>query len=144
MAKKVYIISGLDCANCAAKIEKKINDLPQVEEATITFATNQLRITAQDPDSLLPLALETAQSIEPDVTIVPRDGHHSQGVQKGAHSHSHGHCGCGHDHHDHGHCGCGHDHHGHDHCGCGHDHHDHDHCGCGHDHHDHDHCECGH
>lgn len=142
MAKKVYIISGLDCANCAAKIEKKINDLPQVEEATITFATNQLRITAQDPDSLLPQALEIAQSIEPDVTIVPRDGHHPQDVQKGAHSHSH--CGCGQEHHDHDHCGCGHEHHDHDHCGCGQDHHDHDHCGCGQEHHDHDHCGCGH
>lgn len=139
MAKKVYIISGLDCANCAAKIEKKINDLPQVEEATITFATNQLRITAQDPDSLLPQALEIAQSIEPDVTIVPRDGHHPQEVQKDAHSH--GHCGCGHEHHDHDHCGCGQDHHGHDHCGCSHDHHSHDHCGCGQDHHDHDRSE---
>lgn len=139
MAKKVYIISGLDCANCAAKIEKKINDLPQVEEATITFATNQLRITAQDPDSLLPQALEIAQSIEPDVTIVPRDGHHPQEVQKDAHSH--GHCGCGHEHHDHDHCGCGQGHH--DHCGCGQDHHGHDHCGCSHDHHSHDHCGCG-
>ena len=136
MQKKVYIIENLDCANCAAKIESKISALPEVAEATITFATKQLRITAEDPDALLPKLTEIARTVEPDVTITPRAGH--------GHHHDHGHeCGCGH-HHDHGHeCGCG-GHHGHDHeCSCG-GHHDHDHeCGCG-GHHGHDHeCSCG-
>ena len=48
MQKKVYHIENLECANCAAKIEAKFNALPQVEEATITFATRQLRLTAED------------------------------------------------------------------------------------------------
>ena len=39
MAKKVYIIENLDCANCAAKIEDKFNAHPKVEEAVITFST---------------------------------------------------------------------------------------------------------
>ena len=50
MPRKIYIIENLDCANCAAKIEKKFNDHPQVQEATITFATKQLRLTAENPD----------------------------------------------------------------------------------------------
>ena len=141
MERKIYIIENLDCANCAAKIEAKFNALPEVEEATITFATKQLRITAENPDALLEKLTKIAQTVESGAKILPREKtqtHH-------AHHHDHGHeCGCGH-HHDHNHeCGCGH-HHDHDHeCGCGH-HHDHDHeCGCGH-HHDHDHeCSCGH
>ena len=140
MPKKVYIIENLDCANCAAKIEKKFNDHPLVQEATITFATKQLRLTAEDPDGLIEELTRIARTVEGGAAIRSRDAH-----QEHHHEHHHGeNCGCGH-HHDHEHeCGCGH-HHDHDQgCGCGH-HHDHDHeCGCGH-HHDHDHeCGCGH
>ena len=142
MERKVYTIDNLDCANCAAKIEAKFNTLPEVKEATITFATKQLRLAAEHPDALIEKLTEIARTVEGNVEIHARDdrrGHHQE------HHHEHEHeCGCGH-HHDHDHeCGCGH-HHDHDHeCSCGH-HHDHDHeCGCGH-HHDHDHeCSCGH
>ena len=122
MAKKVYSIGNLDCANCAAKIEEKFNALPEVEEAVITFATKQLRLTADDPDSLIEKLTEIARTVEEEVEIRQRDDHY--------HEHHHEGCGCGH-HQDHDHeCGCGH-HHDHDHkCGCGHDHHEHDHCGC--------------
>ena len=157
MAKKVYIIENLDCANCAAKIEAKINAHPQVQEATITFSTKQLRITAEDPDALLPELTEIARSIEHGAVIYPRDAAPVPTHRRQHHHHDHDHeCGCGHDHHEHHHdheCGCGHDHHEHHHdheCGCGHDHHEHHHdheCGCGHDHHEHHHdheCRCGH
>ena len=137
MPRKVYIIEHLDCANCAAKIEKKFNDLPEVEAATITFATKQLHLTAENPDSLLEKLQAIARTVESEATILPKDGQSHHG-----HDHS---CGCGH-HHEHNHaCSCGHDHHTHEHheCHCGHDHHHHE-CGCGHDHH-HDHsCGCSH
>ena len=48
------MIEGLDCANCAAKIEKRLNTLEGVDECTITFASKQLRLTAKNPDSLIP------------------------------------------------------------------------------------------
>jgi len=163
MPRKVYIIENLDCANCAAKIEKKFNDHKAVQEAVITFSTKQLRLTAEDPDALIPELIRIARTVEGGAVIRPRDGRQPAG-SRNAHSHHHHEhdhaCGCGHDHHDHDHecgcghhhdhdheCSCGHEHHDHDHeCGCGHEHHDHDHeCGCGHEHHDHDHeCSCGH
>lgn len=34
--KKKYHIEGIDCANCAAKVEKKMNDLPDVS-VTLTI-----------------------------------------------------------------------------------------------------------
>ena len=156
MERKVYIIDQLDCANCAAKIEAKINALPEVQEATITFATKQLRVTAEDPDALIEKMTEIARSVEAGATITARDGHrhgaaheHNHECSCGHHHEHHVHeCGCGHHHEHHDHeCGCGHHHEHHDHeCGCGHHHEHHDHeCGCGHHHEHHDHeCGCGH
>ena len=131
MAQKVYILENLDCANCAAKIEAKFNALPEVEEATITFATRQLRLKASDPDSLIEKLTGIARTVESEVEILPReDGH--------AHHHEHHEGCCGHDHH-----------HGHEGCSCGHHHHDHEECSCGHHHreehhhHEHHHAESG-
>ena len=69
--KKVYIITGIDCANCAAKIEQKFAKVPGVEEVSITFATEQLRLTAADPDALIPALLKIARDSEPDTQITP-------------------------------------------------------------------------
>ena len=108
MEKKVYTIANLDCANCAAKIEAKFNAHPRVEEATITFATKQLRLTAQDPDSLLSELQAIARTVESEAEILPLDHHPNHH---------------GHTHHPHDHCDCGceehHEHHHHDHCSCG-------------------------
>ena len=160
MQRKVYILENLDCANCAAKIERKLSKLPELNDVSVTFATKQLRFEAEDPEAVLPKIRETIQSMEPDVEVVERTRGKRKTAEHHHEHHEHGHeegCGCGHDHHhehhdhEHGHeesCGCGHDHH-HEH----HEHHDHEHgheesCGCGHEHHhDHGHedgCGCGH
>ena len=73
MAKKVYIIENLDCANCAAKIEAKFNAHPKVQEATITFSTKQLRLTAEDPDGLIPELTKIARTVEGGVEIFARE-----------------------------------------------------------------------
>ena len=161
MQRKVYILENLDCANCAAKIERKLSKLPELSDVSVTFATKQLRFAAEDPEAVLPKIRETIQSMEPDVEVVER----TRSRRKAAETHNHEHhhhehgeeCGCGHDHHDHDHDHEDHEHHHHhehgEECGCGHDHHDHNHedhehhhhhehgeeCGCGHDHHDHNH-----
>ncbi len=69
----IYIIENLGCANCAAKMESKIRELPGVEAATITFATKQLRIAAKNQKELLPLMEKICQSIEPEVTLVAKE-----------------------------------------------------------------------
>ena len=129
MKKKVYIVENLDCAHCASQVEAALNAHPAVQEAVLTFATKQLRLTAEDPDALLPELREIARKVEPEVRIIPRGEHHAQED----HDHHHAECGCGHDHHGeddhdphHAECGCGHDH--------SHGGHDHDHPHAGHDH----------
>ena len=99
MPKKTYSLQNLDCANCAAKIEAKFNAHPQVEEAVITFATRQLRLTAEDPDALIPELQTLARTVESEFTI----------AEEHEHDH-HEHC-----HHDHCECGHDHDHHHHEH-----------------------------
>lgn len=37
-----YILKGLDCPNCALKIETKVNNLEEVKHATLSFATQTL------------------------------------------------------------------------------------------------------
>ncbi len=69
--EKVYSIRNLDCANCAAKVESKLNTMPQVEKTVISFATMQLRLTAEDPDALLPELCRAAREIEPDIAFAP-------------------------------------------------------------------------
>ena len=146
--KKKYSITGIDCANCAAKLEAKMNELPEVESVTLSFTTQQLYVEAENPDEAVKALQALADKVEPGTEI----GSLKRGKRKAkAHSHEHHH-----HHDDDGDCCCGHDHkhHHHDHdddgdCCCGHDHeHEHHHhhhdndgdCCCGHDHdHEHEH-----
>ena len=70
---RVYILENLGCANCAAKMERRINELDDVADATITFSTKQLRITGKRLDSLLPQIQDICASIESEVKVVPKD-----------------------------------------------------------------------
>ena len=113
MEKKIYSMENLGCANCAAKMEAKFNAHPGVESATITFATKQLHLTAENPDTLIPELQEIARTVEADICIVSRDSHREHV--------GHSECNCGHSQHG-GSCGCGHQHeHNHE-CTCGHSH----------------------
>lgn len=165
LVKKIYIIENLDCANCAAAVERRLNAMPEVTEAVLTFATKQLRITAEDPDKLLDKIRAEASAVEPGVEIYPRtrsrknkttSSHSAEASHEHEHEHTHEHS---HEHvHEHHHehsCSCGSGHHEHHHessCGCGHEH-DHEQenhdgsCSCGHEHahtHHDSSCGCGH
>ena len=43
--RKVYHISGFDCANCAAKAERHLNSKDEIESAKIDFVTNKMYIS---------------------------------------------------------------------------------------------------
>lgn len=71
--KRVYILENLGCANCAAKMERMIGELPGVRMATITYATKQLAVAADHQEALLPEFRRICASIEEGVTVTPRD-----------------------------------------------------------------------
>lgn len=72
--KRVYILENLGCANCASRMEAKIKELPGVKYATITYATKQLRLSADNHEKLLPEIQNICTSIESQVKVVPRNG----------------------------------------------------------------------
>lgn len=72
-AKQIYILENLGCANCAAKMEKKINELQEVEAAVITFATKKLAVVSEHQEDLLPMLQNICASIEPEVKVVPEE-----------------------------------------------------------------------
>ena len=40
--KKTYLLEGLCCANCAAKIERGVADIDGVTDASVNFLTTKL------------------------------------------------------------------------------------------------------
>jgi len=70
--KKSFKVKNIDCANCAAKLEKAINKLPDVDVAVVSFATEKLMLEAADEkfDSVLSQVEATMKEIEPDWELV--------------------------------------------------------------------------
>ena len=70
--KKVFRLKDLDCANCAAKMERGINKIDGVESATVSFMSQKLTIEAADDrfDSIMDEVVKVCKKIEPDCTIV--------------------------------------------------------------------------
>ncbi len=88
MTRKVYILENLGCANCAAKMERKIKELPEVCDATISFPTKQLYVVSKkDPDSLIPQLEAICKSIEDEVHIVPKDNKKVRYESSDSHDH---------------------------------------------------------
>ena len=144
--KQVYFIEGLDCANCAAKLERHLKEIPYFDDVVIDFMAKKLIITAKDETGLQTgfIVMQTIISqVEPGVIVTEKTAAEKKRRQS-QHNHHHGEtCGCGHEHHEyHGeNCDCGQEH-GHEQhggsCSCGHNHsyeHHHEHhegsCSCG-------------
>ncbi len=91
---QVYILENLGCANCASKMEKKINDLDYIEDAVITFATKQLRLIPNKDinikeEELLSVLQNICSSIEPEVKVVKRNNHNHEHNNHNEHKHTH-------------------------------------------------------
>ncbi len=48
--KKIYIVAGLDCANCAYRLERGLSKDSRVEKASVDFSTKRLYITYKDKE----------------------------------------------------------------------------------------------
>ena len=72
--KKSFKIKGVDCANCAARLERNLNELPGVETATVSFMTEKLTLTAADDKfgEVVEAAKALAKKLEPDWEIVEK------------------------------------------------------------------------
>lgn len=74
--KKVLILEGLGCANCAAKIEAQTQRLEGVNSATVDFVSKKLTIEAVDKKEfgkILGEVTAIVNKLEPDVKIIDTD-----------------------------------------------------------------------
>lgn len=159
--ERIYFISGLDCANCAAKLERHLREITYFDNVIIDFMAQKLILTAKDTEALqkgLQEALQVIARVEPGVTIaekakmkksrasqtrirqVTQDAHcgcdYKHEITQDTHCHDE-HCSCGHEHH---HNHEEHTHHHDGYCSCGHEHH---HAHEEHIHQHNEHCHCG-
>ena len=69
--KKVFMLEGLDCANCAAKIESAVQKLPGVTAATVNFMNTKMTLEAarEDMPAIIEQATAIVKKVEPDVVI---------------------------------------------------------------------------
>lgn len=70
--KKVFKLEDLDCANCAAKMERAIAKIDGVNCANVSFMSQRLVIEADDArfDEIIKLVVKTCKKIEPDCRII--------------------------------------------------------------------------
>lgn len=69
--KKSFKLEGLECANCADKMEKEINKLEGVKEATVNFMSTKLIIEADDEkmEEIILASEKIIKKLESDVKM---------------------------------------------------------------------------
>jgi len=73
MSKKViYHISGFDCPNCAAKVERFLNKEECIQSATIDFTNERMYITYRDEPLTTESLKETIKKVESDPLRIER------------------------------------------------------------------------
>ena len=69
--KKTFKLEGLDCANCAAKIETAVQKIAGVTSANVNFMTTKMVIEAEAErmDDVVAEATAIVKKLEPDGTV---------------------------------------------------------------------------
>ena len=102
LATYKFEITGIDCANCAAKLEGKIQELEGISNVSLNFMKNSLTYEClhSEGKEMEQRVRELAAKEEPDAVITAKGHEHHH------HDHDHEECGCHEHHHDHDHEEC--------------------------------------
>lgn len=96
---KEYFIKGLDCAHCAAKIEKELSKIEIINDLKLNFIAKKLSFNADEDkiNEALNIIKKITNKIEAGVEYIEKED-----------DESHEHCDSHsvHEHHDHEHCDC--------------------------------------
>ena len=70
--KKSYKLEDLDCANCAAKMERMIGEIDGVQSVTVSFLAQKLMLEAEenDLDRILKEAAKICRKVDPDCELI--------------------------------------------------------------------------
>lgn len=69
--KKTYLLEGLDCANCAAEVERNVGKLDGVNSASVNFLTLKMVLDVEEEgfEETYKKIVKTVKKTEPDVVI---------------------------------------------------------------------------
>lgn len=73
--KRIYILEGLDCAQCAEEIRAEVEKDERVKSAEMNFMKQELTVEAENscsPDELMTTVTKVVAKHEPDVTVKER------------------------------------------------------------------------
>lgn len=84
-----FILQGLDCASCAAKVENSVKKLPGITDVTVNAFTKTM-IVESDNENLYEEVCVLIKNVEPKITIKSKN--------PAVHEHDHNHDHHGHDH----------------------------------------------
>ena len=71
--KKTYKLIDLDCANCAAKMERAIAELPEVKSVSVSFLKQKLSVELEDESirgEVMEKIARLIEKVEPDCELV--------------------------------------------------------------------------
>ena len=70
--KKNYKLEDLDCANCAAKMERAVAKIDGVNSVSISFMLQRMVIEADDSrfDEIMDQVVKICKKVEPDCRII--------------------------------------------------------------------------
>lgn len=70
--KKTFKLIDLDCANCAAKMEREAANVDGVNSVTFSFMTQKMKLDADDArfEEIVDEIAKICKKVEPDCQIV--------------------------------------------------------------------------
>lgn len=70
--KKVFKVQELDCANCAAKMERNAGKVAGVQSVSINFMTQKITLEAEDDrfDAIVDEVEQVMKKVDKEVRIV--------------------------------------------------------------------------
>ena len=88
---KKYLLKGLGCANCAAKIENAVKTMDGVSFASVNFLTTILHIEVEENNvvNITERINDIVHKYEPDVTVVEHNESNKKHKNHETHDHTH-------------------------------------------------------
>ena len=71
--KKTFKLEDLDCANCAAKMERAIAELPEVKAVNVSFLKQKMSVELDDEsirDEVMEKIVKLIAKVEPDCELI--------------------------------------------------------------------------
>lgn len=97
LKKYEFILEGLDCANCANKIQNKLSENPNYENVIVNFNTLKLSLETEENETIRTEIEKIVKSLEPDVEVVDsykngKNKHNKMDIaNEESHNHEHNH-----------------------------------------------------